>query len=60
MTYGIDTDFLGAVEILKHPFHQQAESLLQSILNAGHHLALAPQIMAEFIHVVTLAGLEAE
>lgn len=53
MTYGIDTDFLVAVEILDHPFHQKADGVLQSVLNAGHHLALAPQIMAEFIHVVT-------
>ncbi len=53
MTYGIDTDFLVAVEILDHPFHQQADAVLQTALNAGHHLALAPQVMAEFIHVVT-------
>ena len=53
MIYGLDTDFLVATEIINHPFHQQADTLLQSILNASHHLALAPQIMAEFIHIVT-------
>ena len=53
MIYGLDTDFLVAAEILDHPFHQQADTLLQSILNDGDHLALAPQIMAEFIHIIT-------
>lgn len=53
MTHGIDTDFLVAVEIRDHPFHHQAESLLQSLLADGHDLAVAPQTLAEFIHVVT-------
>lgn len=53
MTHGIDTDFLVAVEILEHPYHLEADRLLQSLLIARHDLALAPQILAEFIHVVT-------
>lgn len=53
MTYGIDTDFLVAVEILDHPFHRQADALLQSLLGSGHDFALAPQTLAEFIHIVT-------
>lgn len=53
MTHGIDTDFLVAVEIRDHPFHRQAEALLQSLLDSGHDLAVAPQTLAEFIHVVT-------
>ncbi len=53
MTHGIDTDFLVAVEILDHPFHREADALLQSLLNDGHHLALVPQTLAEFIHIVT-------
>jgi len=53
MTHGIDTDFLVAVEIRDHPFHREADSLLQSLLTAGHELAVAPQTLAEFIHVVT-------
>ena len=53
MTYGIDTDFLVAVEILEHPFHQSAYKLLNSILEQGGNFALAPQILTEFVHVVT-------
>ncbi|MFN0129080.1 MAG: type II toxin-antitoxin system VapC family toxin [Verrucomicrobiales bacterium] len=53
MTHGIDTDFLVAVEIENHPFHRQADELLQSLLKDGHDLALAPQTLAEFIHIVT-------
>ena len=53
MTHGIDTDFLVAVEIAEHPFHREADALLQSLLADGHDLALAPQTLAEFIHIVT-------
>jgi len=53
MTHGIDTDFLVAVEIRDHPFHRQADHLLQGLLTDGHDFAVAPQILAEFIHVVT-------
>ena len=53
MIYGIDTDFLVAAEVMDHPFHRQADSLLQSLLTDGHDLALAPQTLAEFIHIVT-------
>jgi len=53
MTHGIDTDFLVAVEIAEHPFHREADALLQSLLADGHDLALAPQTLAEFIHLVT-------
>ena len=53
MTHGIDTDFLVAAEIVEHPFHQPADALLGQLLNDGHDLALAPQTLAEFIHIVT-------
>lgn len=53
MTHGIDTDFLVAAEIRDHPFHRQADALLQSLLRDGHDLALVPQTLAEFIHIVT-------
>lgn len=53
MTHGIDTDFLVAVEIREHPFHARADSLLADLLANGHDLALAPQTLAEFIHIVT-------
>jgi predicted nucleic acid-binding protein len=53
MTHGIDTDFLVASEITDHPFHRPADALLQSLLLDGHDFALAPQTLAEFIHIVT-------
>jgi predicted nucleic acid-binding protein len=53
MTHGIDTDFLVAVEVADHPFHASADTLLTRLLNDGHELALAPQTLAEFIHVVS-------
>jgi predicted nucleic acid-binding protein len=53
MTHGIDTDFLVAAEILEHPFHPQADALLHQLLADGHDFALAPQTLAEFIHIVT-------
>ncbi|MGC9451873.1 MAG: type II toxin-antitoxin system VapC family toxin [Oceanipulchritudo sp.] len=53
MTHGIDTDFLVAVEIMEHPFHREADVLLRALLRDGHDLAVAPQTLAEFIHVVT-------
>jgi predicted nucleic acid-binding protein len=53
MTHGIDTDFLVAAEIRDHPFHHPADALLQALLADGHDLAVAPQTLAEFIHIVT-------
>jgi len=53
MIHGIDTDFLVAVEVKDHPFHRQADALLSGLLKDGQDLALAPQTLAEFVHVVT-------
>ncbi len=53
MRHGIDTDFLVAVEVTDHPFHSPADALLQRLLDDGHDFAVAPQTLAEFIHVVT-------
>ncbi len=53
MIHGIDTDFLVAVEVRDHPFHAPADALLTHLIDHGHELALAPQTLAEFIHVVT-------
>jgi predicted nucleic acid-binding protein len=53
MTYGIDTDFIVAAEIRDHPFHRPADALLSRLLADGHDFALAPQTLAEFIHIVT-------
>ena len=53
MTVAIDTDFLVAVEIRDHLFHKSADELLGRLLEEGHKLAVAPQILAKFVHVVT-------
>lgn len=53
MIYGIDTGFLVAAEVTGHPDHQAARRILSDALSSGHQLALAPQVLAEFIHVVT-------
>lgn len=53
MTHGIDTDFLVAVEVREHPFHLRADALLTDLLAKGHDLAVAPQTLAEFIHITT-------
>jgi len=53
MTHAIDTDFLVALEIRDHIFHKPAAALLDRLLDGGHEFAVAPQILAEFVHVVT-------
>jgi predicted nucleic acid-binding protein len=53
MIHGVDADFLVAVEVKGHVFHQEANRLLDALLNESHTFALAPQTLAEFIHVVT-------
>ena len=53
MTYAVDTDFLFAAEIRDHTFHRPADDLLSRLLESGHNLAVAPQNLAQFIHVVT-------
>lgn len=53
MTRGIDTSFLVAIEVSSHAEHARARAQLQKFIQAGDRFALAPQILAEFIHVVT-------
>jgi predicted nucleic acid-binding protein len=53
MDRGIDTTFLVEVEVREHPGHDAARTRLEEILRAGDHLFLAPQVLAEFIHIVT-------
>lgn len=53
MTHGLDTSFLVAVEVSSHKEHASARSRFQKLLKAQDAFALAPQILAEFIHVVT-------
>lgn len=51
--HGLDTGFLVAAEIVEHPEHAAARSRLAQLVAAGERIGIAPQILAEFIHVVT-------
>ena len=53
MTHGLDTSFLVAAEVSSHEAHAACRAQLQKLLKAQDILALAPQVLAEFIHVVT-------
>jgi predicted nucleic acid-binding protein len=51
---GVDTTFLVQLELVESPSHKTAHELLRRhVLDAQGTLALAPQVLAEFIHVVT-------
>lgn len=53
MIHGLDTTLLVQAEVAGHPGHAPARRLLDRLLGDGHSFALAPQVLAEFIHVVT-------
>jgi predicted nucleic acid-binding protein len=53
MTHGIDTSFLVAVEVSSHAEHAACRARFQKMVRAGDSFSLVPQILAEFIHVVT-------
>jgi predicted nucleic acid-binding protein len=53
MIHGRDTGFLVAAEVTEHVEHTDARDTLARLLSAGDLIALAPQVLAEFIHIVT-------
>ena len=54
MIHGIDTTFLVQVELLESPGHAEARAWLHDALIQGSQpFALAPQVLTEFVHVVT-------
>lgn len=53
MIHGLDTGFLVAVEVSEHPAHVAARTKLAELVASGDTLAIAPQVLAEFLHVVT-------
>ena len=53
MIHGLDTGFLVAAEVREHAAHVDARATLAQVLSAGDVIAIAPQVLAEFIHVVT-------
>jgi predicted nucleic acid-binding protein len=53
MIHGLDTGFLVAVELQEHSDNPSATALLANAIRAGDVIGVAPQVLAEFIHVVT-------
>jgi predicted nucleic acid-binding protein len=53
VTHGLDTSFLVAIEVSSHDQHKNCRATFQKLLKAGETFSLTPQILAEFIHVVT-------
>jgi predicted nucleic acid-binding protein len=53
MTHGLDTSFLVALEVSSHGEHFACRHRFQKLLKAGDTFSIAPQILAEFIHVIT-------
>ena len=53
MIHGLDTGFLVAAEVAEHAEHSNARRVLNHLVAAGDRIAIAPQILAEFIHIVT-------
>ncbi|HEY3242648.1 MAG TPA: hypothetical protein VGM03_04775 [Phycisphaerae bacterium] len=54
MIIGADTTFLVQVEIRELPQHARADELLRSeVIEASAELALAPQVLTEFLHIIT-------
>ena len=52
MTHGLDTSFFVAVELASHSRHAASRGLLQQTAKTGEDFALAPQVLAEFAHVI--------
>lgn len=53
MIHGLDTGFLVAAEIEEHPQYGLARAVLARVLAANDQIAIAPQVLAEFIHIAT-------
>jgi predicted nucleic acid-binding protein len=53
MNHGLDTGFLVAAEVMEHAEHVAARDSLARLIAAGDLIAIAPQVLAEFIHIVT-------
>ena len=53
MIHGLDTGFLVAAAVREHADHDAAHDTLTRLLSAGIVIAIAPQVLAEFIHIVT-------
>ena len=53
MRHGLDTCFLVAFEAVGHSQHTASQALVRQCLLNGDEFALAPQVLAELVHVLT-------
>jgi len=53
MTHGLDTSVVVASELAGHARHEASRVLLERLSHEGGTVALAPQVLAEFVHIVT-------
>jgi predicted nucleic acid-binding protein len=53
MLHGLDTGFLIAATVSEHAEHNAVRQTLAQLVARGDRIALAPQVLAEFMHVVT-------
>jgi predicted nucleic acid-binding protein len=53
MIHGLDTGFLVALELAEHSEYTAARATLAGLLAAEDELAVAPQVLAEFMHIAT-------
>jgi len=54
MTIGLDTTFLVQHDVREAPLHAWARTyLVASVLEAGNTPGLCPQVLAEYLHVIT-------
>ena len=53
MRHGLDTSFLVAVEVACHPEHAAARAVAEGLRRNGDRFVITPQVVAEFVYVVT-------
>jgi predicted nucleic acid-binding protein len=53
MIHGLDTGFLIAAEMVEHAEHAAARDRIARLLAASDRIAIAPQVLADFVHVAT-------
>jgi predicted nucleic acid-binding protein len=53
MRLGLDTCFLVAHEVKDHPRYANSRALFRQCVSNGDDFALAPQVLAELVHVLT-------
>lgn len=50
---GIDSNFLVACELREHEHYEGVHAILDELVERNERFAIAPQVISEFIHVIT-------